>query len=320
VDFKFNDVNSTGTGLTNAYLLQLDASTVTIKNNIFLSSWTVSGSSASLYMSADSGAHSDYNDWFSSSSAHIAVWGNSYATLAGWQAAGQDANSISLHPFWYDPIAGIEDFHPLSEVGRYHPDTGLFSPVDGYSSWTIDAADPAEGYGLEPAPHGETPNQGSYGLTAQASMSPEILAIKLSTGLYDFGTVDRAVAMSTVSVSSVIATNAGNIVEHFQISATTITPGSLWVVGEQADIETVRLQGIFNSYQPNAEFDAVASTATDTARLCGPSGGRYAGDQNGNSVPVRGGRGMWLKLTAPTSTIYNGQEQIIRMTFTAIKP
>ena len=39
--FKFNDVNSTGTGLTTAYLMQLAGSTLTIRDNIFLSAITL---------------------------------------------------------------------------------------------------------------------------------------------------------------------------------------------------------------------------------------------------------------------------------------
>src|SRR5207344_2998838 len=73
--FKFNDMNSTGTGLTNAYLLQLAASSVTIRDNVFLSSFGVTGSSASFQADAASGLNSDYNDWFSSNAANTLTWG-----------------------------------------------------------------------------------------------------------------------------------------------------------------------------------------------------------------------------------------------------
>src|SRR5207248_2164154 len=62
IEFYFNDVNSTGS-LTNAYLVQLITSTVTIKNNIFFANLTVTGSSASLKADAGSGFTSDFNDW-----------------------------------------------------------------------------------------------------------------------------------------------------------------------------------------------------------------------------------------------------------------
>src|SRR5262249_55581544 len=66
VNFKFNDVNSTAAvALNTAYLMQLANSTVTIRDNIFQSSWNVTASSASIFADRASGFDSDYNDWFS---------------------------------------------------------------------------------------------------------------------------------------------------------------------------------------------------------------------------------------------------------------
>jgi hypothetical protein len=48
------------------------------------------------------------------------------------------------------------------------------------------------------------------------------------------------------------------------------------------------------------------------------NGNNYSGDQNGYEVPVHGKRSIWLQLTPPTSTIYNGVQQRIRVTVTAI--
>ncbi|MDD5627639.1 MAG: fibronectin type III domain-containing protein [Elusimicrobia bacterium] len=167
--FRFNDVNSTGTGLTNAYLFQLANSAVTIKNNIFHSSWTISGSSASLAADIFSSPGPDYNDWAGSSADPYFIWGMSF-TPANWQLAGKDANSRFAQPLWYDPSAGVEDFHPRSKQGRYDPQTRSFVS-DGVVSPTIDAADPSESYDLEPSPNGSRANQGSYGDTAEASKS-----------------------------------------------------------------------------------------------------------------------------------------------------
>ncbi|MFA6004169.1 MAG: LamG-like jellyroll fold domain-containing protein, partial [Elusimicrobiota bacterium] len=169
IDFDFNDVNSTGTGLTNAYLLQLAGSTVSAKNNIFLSSWTVSGTAAGLSLDAGSGIDSDYNDWFTSNTLNTAAWGaRTYATIGAWQATGKDLNSIAANPLWYNVSANTEDFHPRSTQGRWHD--GAFDN-DGYSSLTIDAADTQEPYANETAPNGSRANQGSYGNTDQASRS-----------------------------------------------------------------------------------------------------------------------------------------------------
>ncbi|MDE2237349.1 MAG: hypothetical protein KGK30_05620, partial [Elusimicrobia bacterium] len=169
--FKFNDVYSTGTSLGNGILVQLGASTVTIRDNIFFSSFVVTGSSASLDLDAVSGLGgangSDYNDWYSSTSLNSFIWGQSSAQFSkGW--FGQDAHSIAGNPLWNDTASGAEDFHPQSTAGRYDPATQTFVK-DGADSPTLDAADPAESYSLEPLPNGGRANQGSYGDTDEAS-------------------------------------------------------------------------------------------------------------------------------------------------------
>jgi len=191
VQFKFNDLHSTGTGLTNAYLLwMVNSSTVNIvKDNIFSSSVTVTvtGSSATVRLDAgsQSGFVSDYNDFFSSATAdgsvqNTGIWGAATCQLgAGWTGTGcpsQDSHSFAAHPFWFDPGCGVEDFHPMSEAanGRWSA-SGWVS--DGETSRTIDKADPAEdedsdiGLGVESANNGSYANLGSYGLTDQASKS-----------------------------------------------------------------------------------------------------------------------------------------------------
>ena len=81
---KFNDFHSTGTGLTDHYLLRpILASNTEIKNNIFSSSVTVTGSSATLEVPAGSmgGFSSDYNDFFSANAFNSAIWGNASHAL-----------------------------------------------------------------------------------------------------------------------------------------------------------------------------------------------------------------------------------------------
>jgi hypothetical protein len=335
--FKFNDVNVVGTGLPSAsvYLLQLTASTLTVRDDIFFSSisFSVSGSSATLYLSANSGINSDYNDYFSSNAFNTFVWGSTSAQFqagVGW--LGTDPDSISGNPLWYNPAAGAEDFHPLSMAGRcnnygnnYAVTAACTYTPDGADSPTIDAGDPAEAAGLvalEPTPNGSTANQGSTGETNEASKSPTILSVTLSSSSYDFGTINLAVANSTVSVSSVVVTNSGNVTETYQLSAATVTAGSVWVLGQTAANETPVLQGLFNSVQPapSAFNTAASSTMTVTGQLSGGSGGRYAGNLNGAVTPVRSAVGLWYMLTAPTSTIYQNVQQKIRVTVTATTP
>ncbi|MFI5363339.1 MAG: beta strand repeat-containing protein, partial [Elusimicrobiota bacterium] len=172
----YNDVFSSGTGLTNFYLLQASGGStgLVVRNNIFASSVTViavTGSSQTVAVDAASatGFYANYNDYFSSNTLGFEYGGSEYATLAAWQAgAVQDAGSISANPLWESTVAGAEDFHPLSQSGRWTP-AGIVA--DGGTSATVDAGDPADGYGNEPAPNGGRVNQGSYGGTAQASES-----------------------------------------------------------------------------------------------------------------------------------------------------
>ncbi len=173
---RYNDVHSTGTALTNAYLLRVTsaATGVQVVGNVFSSSFSfaTTGSSATLAVSANSqtGFLSDFNTLFSSNSALSFEWGAApFQGLAAWRAAsGDDAGSQSSHPQWFNPSAGVEDFHPRSTAGRFNPLTQAFVN-DGTDSPTIDAGDPTSDYSLEPAPNGGRLNQGSYGNTAEAS-------------------------------------------------------------------------------------------------------------------------------------------------------
>ncbi|HBT61186.1 MAG TPA: hypothetical protein DEB40_05530, partial [Elusimicrobia bacterium] len=239
-DFQFNDVNSSGTGLTNAYLLQLNNSTVTVRNNIFLSSWTVTSSSASLYMNANSGVNSDYNDWFSSNALTF-IWGTkAYQGVAAWQGVKKDTYSFSANPFWHDPSAGVEDFHPLSIAGRYHD--GSFAPLDLVDSPTIDRADPALGVaGLEPDPNGGRANQGSYGLTAEASLSSsKTCAVEkdVCKSGCAYSTIQSAldgIAPKTLSgYTCVIIKDAQTYSEQVTIQGFTSNGSSLTIMGDAA--------------------------------------------------------------------------------------
>ncbi len=178
--FTFNDIYSTGTGLTNAYLLKLEnnSAAAQLKGNVFFSSVSVTGagsSSATISISANSQTNfmSNYNDFFSSNSFNTGIWGTqSCQLLSGWRAvscANQDANSISAHPLWNNTGQGVEDFHPKSEAGRYSPSAGWVT--DTQTSETIDKAAATDDYSLEPTPNGNRANLGSYGNTYEASKS-----------------------------------------------------------------------------------------------------------------------------------------------------
>jgi len=62
------------------------------------------------------------------------------------------------------------DYHVLSEIGRWHPDS-LTWIADKLTSPCIDAGDPSSAWADEPRPHGARINMGAYGGTDQASCS-----------------------------------------------------------------------------------------------------------------------------------------------------
>ena len=134
-----------------------------------------------------------------------------------------------------------------------------------------------------------------------------------------------AVVSSTISVSSVIVTNNGNANETYEISATTITPGSIWHLSgsTQPAVEEPVLETLFNATQPaTSDFSAVTSTITNSTQVSGSSGGNYADGQNGALVSPNTALGMWFKLFPPTGTIYAGppagpSPQELQVTITA---
>jgi len=63
------------------------------------------------------------------------------------------------------------DYHLMSRAGRWSSGARQWV-LDGVTSPCVDAGDPGDPVGPEPAPHGDRVNLGAYGGTAQASKSP----------------------------------------------------------------------------------------------------------------------------------------------------
>lgn len=222
----YNDVfSSASASLTNFYLVQAVNSSVSlvVRNNVFASSVTVTGSSATVAvdLASQSGFYANYNDYFSSTTLSF-TWGASILPLASWQLiSAQDAGSFALNPMWESTGAGAEDFHPMSPVGRWNPSLLAFVVDTAYSP-TIDSADPADAYNYEPLPNGGQANQGSYGNTPEASKSAlppsniSLAGVWLSSAAVHYGLVGAAAYevdastdptfASSVSVGSVGAT------------------------------------------------------------------------------------------------------------------
>ncbi len=274
--FKFNDVNSTGAALANAYLVQLvNGSTVTIRDNVFLSSFSVTGSSASLYVDAVSGFSADYNDWFSSTSANALVWGAKAYAFPWSGAVGADVHSIAGNPLWNNAGAGVEDFHPRSSAGRYVPQSGIFVQ-DAADSPTIDAADPAEGYGNEPVPNGFTTNQGSYGNTAQASktapaQNPSVVAVAISSV-----TLTWASARSPATIGYVVQASTASDYSGAVFSSATSNSSLTQLAVQGLNGSTTYFLRLGTTYSGGNTYVNATPSAVDTFAVPAVGGKVYA--------------------------------------------
>lgn len=131
--------------------------------------------------------------------------------------------------------------------------------------------------------------------------------IAASTMLLDLGGIDPRIYGSTVSMSSMVVTNVGNLPMTYAIWAATATAGgSPWALGLSPDIDTVLLEGLWNSaVPPTSAFSSPITGSTRTS-----SGSVYAGDQTAVAVPPGGSRTLWFKFWRPTSTISTSPERL----------
>lgn len=117
-------------------------------------------------------SYSDYNDLNPNAGGAVAqVRGATYETLAEWRAAsGQDGNSLSLDPLFVNQgtVAASMDLHLRSQAGHWNGSTWV---NDSETSPAIDAGNPRDVFGNEPAPNGNRINLGRYGNTVEASRS-----------------------------------------------------------------------------------------------------------------------------------------------------
>ena len=101
-----------------------------------------------------------------------------YSLVAGgWPGAG----NLGFDPLFAAPglwvIADngelffiMGDYHLMSQTGRWDPVTGVWLAGNATSP-ALDAGDPRDAWGPEPAPNGQRINMGAYGGTNQASQS-----------------------------------------------------------------------------------------------------------------------------------------------------
>lgn len=82
----------------------------------------------------------------------------------GWSGEG----NIDTDPLFADAANG--DYHLKSQAGRWDSNSQSWL-IDGIISPCIDAGDPSNPVGDEPAPNGNRINVGAYGGTTEASKS-----------------------------------------------------------------------------------------------------------------------------------------------------
>jgi hypothetical protein len=145
--------------------------------------------------------------------------------------------------------------------------------------------------------------------SANIQISPSIATIVMG--------LDSNVVFSTVSVSSVVITNVGNLPLTLVVSGSTTTAGSPWVLSVSSSVEAPVLQGEWNSTQPTS---ASFATAITNAPVSSTAGANYAGGQSGQSVPSGASVTMWFKFWAPTSTTAGNTQQVLQVLYQAVYP
>jgi len=144
--------------------------------------------------------------------------------------------------------------------------------------------------------------------SANIQISPSIASLVMG--------LDSNVQFSTVSVSSIVVTNVGNLPVTLVVSGSTITAGSPWVLSVSSGVEAPVLQGEWSSTQPASSSFATAITGTPVSS----AGGNYSGGQSGQAVPSGGSVTMWFKFWAPTSTTAGNTQEAIQVLYQAVYP
>ncbi len=146
--------------------------------------------------------------------------------------------------------------------------------------------------------------------SANIQISPSIATLVMG--------LDATVQLSTVSVSSFVVTNVGNLPLTLVVSGSTITAGSPWVLSVSSAVEAPVLQGQFNATQPASASFTTAITSSPV--VSGALGGNYAGGQSGQVLAPGASATMWFKFWAPTSTVAVNIPEALQVLFRAVYP
>ncbi len=145
------------------------------------------------------------------------------------------------------------------------------------------------------------------GVPNYAAVSPLDLQLQVSTNGLSFGTLDPSVSLSSVSASSFVVTNVGNVPATIALWSSVVTqPSSPWTLAASSGTEQAVLRGLWNSTRPPASGFASAILPSTTTS----AGGNFSGDQSGQAVPVGATRVMWFQFWTPMTTTATNKQTL----------
>ncbi len=135
------------------------SSGVDIRNNLV---WVETG--YALFVAADSqfGYASDYNNWFTPGTGHVAFQGKDFVDIYDWQVEAEQ----DLHSLGYTVVSPTRD-----DPGFTFVDPATDEYRVAFRATSVDAGTPGDAFALEPAANGDRVNLGAYGNTTQATRS-----------------------------------------------------------------------------------------------------------------------------------------------------
>ncbi|HUU23317.1 MAG TPA: LamG-like jellyroll fold domain-containing protein, partial [Phycisphaerae bacterium] len=228
VTFSGNQAGSDGGGMSNNC-----ASNPTLRNSILWGNEAPTG--PEIYNDGTGSATATYSD-----------------VQGGHPGNGNlDQDPLFAAPGHWEAGSWVEgDYHLKSQAGRYDPATGTFVGTDLVTSPCIDAGDPADPVGDEPAPNGARVNMGAYAGTAQASKTAllwfvDVLAPDPAAG----GTTDPGVGTYTHTLGDAAVVTAypaaGWALGHWEIDGAAAGSGNPLIVASGTSGQTTQVQAFF---------------------------------------------------------------------------
>ena len=257
-----------------AIALDRTSSGATIANNIIVA---LAGVGIRVSDASQAGFVSDYNLFQTGAGGRVGSWlGVDRSSLNQWRSAtSRDARSRTGDPLFVSPTGADgklgyvsiaangsdDDFHVQSAQGSYHAGslsavvgsnglpqlTSAQLTVDAQTSPAIDSGNPATPIGAETAPNGGIVEVGTYGGTAQASLSPSTFitvtapaggdtltqgtTVQITWNSFNInGNVDVSVSSDGVHFTTLAAGIANTGSYAWTIDAATFAPASTYVV------------------------------------------------------------------------------------------